>query len=92
MAVLDAWAYGLPVVTTPVGGIPDVAVDGQNMLLFEPGDVDRLSKQLEKIIISFEGDKILYNRICTASLDFAKNEFNADTINTQIGNLYEEQL
>ena len=36
---LDAWSYGLSVITTPVGGIPDVAKDGENMLLFEPGDV-----------------------------------------------------
>lgn len=92
MAVLDAWAYGIPVVTTPVGGIPDIGVDNENMLLFEPGDVDRLAKQLEKIIISFESDKLLYYRIRAASLDFAKNKFNADTINAQIGNLYEELL
>lgn len=90
MAVLDAWAYGMPVVTTPVGGIPDIAVDEENMLLFAPGDVDKLAKQLEKMIVSFEGDKLLYNRIKAASLDFAKNKFNADTINAQIGNLYED--
>lgn len=90
MAVLDAWAYGIPVVTTPVGGIPDVAIDEYNMLLFAPGDVEKLAEQLEKIIVSFEGDKILYNRIKSASLDFAKNKFNVNTINAQIGDLYEE--
>ena len=39
MAVLDAWAYGLPVITTPVGGIPDIAINGKNLLLFNPGDI-----------------------------------------------------
>ena len=34
MAILDAWSYALPVITTPVGGIPDVAIDGENILLF----------------------------------------------------------
>lgn len=90
MAVLDAWAYGIPVVTTPVGGIPDVAVDGENMLLFNPGDVNRFAEQLEKLIVSFDGDNLLYNRIMAASLDFAKDKFNIDTINGQLGKLYEE--
>lgn len=43
MGVIDAWVYGLPVITTPVGGIPDIAIDGKNMLLFTPGDIDALA-------------------------------------------------
>ena len=86
MAVLDAWAYGLPVITTPVGGIPDVAKDGENMLLFNPGDINALAYQLEKMII----DENLRNRIALASLDFAENKFNKYTINKQLGELYED--
>lgn len=86
MAVLDAWAYGLPVITTPVGGIPDVAKDGENMLLFNPGDIDALAHQLEKMIF----DENLRNRIALASLDFAENKFNQYTINKQLGELYED--
>lgn len=86
MAVLDAWAYGLPVITTPVGGIPDVAKDGENMLLFNPGDVDLLSKHLEQLIVN----ESLRNQIADASKDFAKTEFNIKTINRQVSNLYAE--
>lgn len=86
MAVLDAWAYGLPVITTPVGGIPDVAEDGNNMLLFTPGDVDKLAEQLDRMIT----DDALRERITSASIDFAQNKFNIQTINNQIGTLYEE--
>lgn len=88
MAVLDAWAYGLPVITTPVGGIPDVAVDGENMLLFNPGDVDTLARQLERIIT----DENLGNHISEASHHFATHEFNIDTINKQLDALYSELL
>jgi len=84
MAVLDAWAYGLPVITTPVGGIPDVAEDGVNMLLFTPGDVVRLSQQLEKLIC----DPELREKISVHSRDFAMNKFNISTINKQLADIY----
>ena len=86
MAVLDAWAYGLPVITTPVGGIPDVAKDGKNMLLFNPGDIDALAQQLEKMIVNEE----LRKSIADESILFAHTTFNLNTINKQLGNIYEE--
>lgn len=50
MSVLEAWAYGIPVVTTPVGGLPDVLEDGVNALAFTPGHSAELAGQLEKIM------------------------------------------
>lgn len=88
MAVLDAWSYGLPVITTPVGGIPDVAKDGKNMLLFEPGDIDGLAKQLELMI----SDSELRRNIANESWRFAYTTFNIDTINLQLERLYDELL
>lgn len=84
MSVLDAWSYGLPVITTPVGGIPDVANDGENMLLFNPGDVAALAACMERMITDVE----LRKRISRASIDFARNRFNIDTINKEVGDLY----
>lgn len=86
MAVLDAWAYGLPVITTPVGGIPDVARDGENMLLFDPGNIHLLAKQMERLI----KDVDLRAKISAASRDFANNKFNIRVINVQLGKLYAE--
>jgi glycosyltransferase involved in cell wall biosynthesis len=59
MAVLDAWAYGLPVVTTPVGGIPDIVIDGENGLLFNPGDKEALAIQLNRLIEDVELRNVL---------------------------------
>lgn len=84
MAVLDAWAYGLPVVTTPVGGVPDVAVDGENMLLFEPGDIDKLSEQLELII----SDATLRERLSEESKKLALEKFNLNTVTEEVAKLY----
>lgn len=85
MAVLDAWAYGLPVITTPVGGIPDVANDGVNMLLFNPGDVDSLSANIEKIIV----DKSLRSLLAKESKQLASTQFSLDTICRQLEDLYD---
>lgn len=84
MAVLDAWAYGLPVITTPVGGIPDVARNGENMLLFDPGDVNGLAEQLERMIV----DESLRNKIAAASNDLARTIFNINVINKQLECIY----
>ena len=88
MAVLDAWAYGLPVVTTPVGGVPDVAVDGENMLLFNPGDVETLVEKLE-LVISDEG---LRAKIAEESTKLAKGKFSLDSVTEQVTKIYEELI
>ena len=84
MAVLDAWSYGLPVITTPVGGIPDVAKNGENMFVFTPGDIDKLAEYMQLLI----NDKELYYKISKASKDFAENKFSMKEINKQIESIY----
>ncbi len=39
MALLEAMASGLPSITTPVGGIPDVFRDGVDGMMVKPGDI-----------------------------------------------------
>lgn len=49
MSVLEAMAYQVPVVTTNVGGIPELISDDTNGLMIDPGDQEALTKALIKL-------------------------------------------
>lgn len=85
MGVLDAWAYGLPVLTTPVGGLPDILSDGEDALVFNPGDINGLSEKLQLL-----NNEALLVKLSDASLQLAKDKFNIDNINKKVGELYRE--
>ncbi len=86
MSVLDAWAYGIPVVTTPVGGLPDILEHGKNAMVFEPGDIKSLAKNLEELIINEK----LREELIKASLKLSQGPFNITTISNQLNGLYEK--
>jgi glycosyltransferase involved in cell wall biosynthesis len=46
MAILEAMAYGKPVVGSRMGGIPELVVDGETGLLFDAGNVEELSASI----------------------------------------------
>lgn len=49
-AILETMAWGLPVVATRVGGIPDLVADGVTGLLVPPGDAAALAAALGALI------------------------------------------
>jgi glycosyltransferase involved in cell wall biosynthesis len=50
MALLEAMANGIPSITTPVGGIPDVFHHDVHGVLVKPGDVDEIRAGLVRLI------------------------------------------
>lgn len=52
MAMLEAMAAALPVISTPVGGIPEFVTDGREGYLVNPGDIDALCQAMSQLIES----------------------------------------
>jgi glycosyltransferase involved in cell wall biosynthesis len=69
-ALLEAMAMGLPLVTTPVGAIPEIVENGRNGFLIQPGDYVALADRIVKLLdnpelrekMSKENTKIIQNR------------------------------
>ena len=63
-------------------------IDGKNMLLFNPGDIDALATQMEKMI---SNDNLRHSIAAESSL-LSHTTFNVKTINEQLGEMYEEVM
>jgi glycosyltransferase involved in cell wall biosynthesis len=50
MVILEAFAHGVPVVSTPVGAIPEVVQDQRNGLIVDVGDVNGLAEALRRLV------------------------------------------
>jgi len=88
MAVLDAFAYGLPVVTTPVGGIPDILEDGVTASIVPCGDISALAHALSTLM----GDAGKRASYAAAGLELARGPFSVEAVCNQISGLYRESL
>jgi N-acetyl-alpha-D-glucosaminyl L-malate synthase BshA len=85
LAALEAMAIEVPVISTNIGGIPEVNIDGETGFLCEVGDVETMAeKALE--ILSDEKKHRLFKK---NAFNRAK-EFDINKIVPQYLNLYEK--
>jgi glycosyltransferase involved in cell wall biosynthesis len=50
MTILEAYSYGKPVISTPVGSIPEILEHNYNGLMFEPGNIPGLKGVITEAI------------------------------------------
>jgi glycosyltransferase involved in cell wall biosynthesis len=75
LVLLEAMAFGLPVIATPVGGIADYVSHEENGLLVSPGDVDGIA-----VSIAALADPALRSKLGRAGRERIEAEASAETI------------
>ena len=85
MAVLEAMAYGKPVVGSRMGGIPELVAEGETGLLFDAGDVGQLREHLDKLMAAPELRQLMGQR---ARLR-VERKFSLDKHNAELIAIYE---
>lgn len=88
IAVLEAMAFGLPVVATAVNGTPEVVSDGLTGILVPPGDPARLAEALATVA----GDAELRERWGAAGREVVGRRFGVQRMVDELEQAYRRAL
>lgn len=86
MGILEAMAQGLPIVSTPIGGIPEAVGEGREGFLVQPGDIETLARTLERLV----SDRDLRRKTGAAARARVSSTFSVDQILPQVERIYGE--
>jgi glycosyltransferase involved in cell wall biosynthesis len=86
LVILEAMARRRPVVATPVGGTPEVVVDGETGLLVPPRNPEALADALRRLL----ADADLRRRMGDAGYERVRTRFSADAMTARVLEIYDE--
>jgi glycosyltransferase involved in cell wall biosynthesis len=86
LTMIEAMAAALPVVTTPIGTVPEIVQDGQNGRIIPPADPKRLAQVIGELL----DDSATRDRLGLAGQETVRSRFNWDTIADQTFRIYEQ--
>src|SRR5262249_28613367 len=72
--IMEAMAAGLPVVSTNIGGIPEMVIENETGFLVEPGHAEAIDDAIEKVI----GDRSLARRLGESGYQRAQTLFSIE--------------
>lgn len=84
MSFLEAASYGVPIVTTPVGGIVDVIEHEKNCMVFGFDNAKELAEQLNRLI----EDSKLCDEVSTNLRILIKDKFSLSAVCAELDKLY----
>ena len=84
--VLEAIAFGLPVVTRPMGGLADFFEDGVHGFKTERKEANIFAGLIDQLI----GNLNIYEKISLHNYEYAKERFWASKVAERIENIYED--
>lgn len=88
VVIIEAMAFGLPVVASTVGGIPDAITHGKDGLLFKAGDIVSLSDSLIEVLTN----QVLANRLGSCAKQKYVNCFSCAAVMPHWYSLYTDIL
>jgi len=74
MSILESMGYGMPIISTNIGGIPQIVLQNENGFLYTPGDTEEMAKGLVQLLNN-EGEKQSFGRY---SLQLVKEKYSLD--------------
>ena len=86
LGILEAMAFGCPSVSTAVGGVPEVVIDGETGILVPAGDVAALARGAEELL----ADRGRQERMGAAAQRRAREQFSADAVVPRYEALYRQ--
>ena len=82
---LEAMAAGVPVIGTPVGGIPDFLIDGETGLFCQVDDPSDLAEKMERLI----ADEQLQQKLITNGRKLVAEKYDWNIIAGRMNNIFQ---
>lgn len=86
IVILEAWAAGLPVMASRVGGIPSFVEEGRDGVLFEPNDREGFLREFRPLL----QNRQRLQTLAEAGRQKAREQYGWDRVTQRLIHIYEE--
>lgn len=83
-SILDAFVYGVPVIATRAGGIPEIVIDGVTGILATVGDDDAVARGLAEVL----ADAALRDRLSRGAHELLERDFTVERMAERYSAIY----